>query len=398
MNILLFCDKRQKRELETVIQKTDNCTLLGTEVILKSDVIEQIFDDYNPHGIIISHGMRNDSPFSEIEIAIRVKERRPSMRIIFLYGQIADNDDFQQYYNELSKSMIYDIITSQPFSEIFPQMIKNPFSKSDLDATLEEKAQEAKEQPAEQPQKNFNIMYDVIKRSNVNLSHEALLLREFDMLNVAEISENEPEYMDMECITVGVAGLQVHVGCTHTAFEIAQFLRKNDRKACVVMLDDECFNRLCDFYDVPQGSGGLIIQKINVFQKSGLEQALQNYNYVIIDFGVLTDTNKSQYASCGIKLMVSSAADWNLIYATDFINREKNIGTVFYCFFPVSRKKFIDINRQMIKSGNHAYRLSCSEEFYLPCQDNETVYLDIFKRYSLAVKKRKEALRGKRKW
>lgn len=125
MNILLFCDKRQKRELETVIQKTDNCTLLGTEVILKSDVIEQIFDDYNPHGIIISHGMRNDSPFSEIEIAIRVKERRPSMRIIFLYGQIADNDDFQQYYNELSKSMIYDIITSQPFSEIFPQMIKN---------------------------------------------------------------------------------------------------------------------------------------------------------------------------------------------------------------------------------------------------------------------------------
>lgn len=150
--------------------------------------------------------------------------------------------------------------------------------------------------------------------------------------------------------------------------------------------------------DVPQGSGGLIIQKINVFQKSGLEQALQNYNYVIIDFGVLTDTNKSQYASCGIKLMVSSAADWNLIYATDFINREKNIGTVFYCFFPVSRKKFIDINRQMIKSGNHAYRLSCSEEFYLPCQDNETVYLDIFKRYSLAIKKRKEALRGKRKW
>lgn len=399
MNFLLFCDKKQKRDMETVIQRTDNCNLLGTEVILKPDFMEQVFDEYNPHGVVIVHGTRNESNSSESEIAVRIKERRPSMRIIFVYGKIESREDFQQYYDVLTSSMIYDIVTNQPFADIFPQLIKSPFTNAELDATLEVKEEEkAKEEVPEQPQKSFNIMYDVIKKSNVNLSHEALLLREFDMLSVDVISETEPEYIDMECITVGVAGIQPHIGCTHTSLEIARFLRKNDRKACVVMLDDDCFHRIADFYDVPQGAGGLIIQKINVFQRNGLEQALQNYNYIIIDFGILSENNKSQYASCGIKLMLSSSADWNLIYTTEFINSEKNLGEIFYCFYPVSKKKFIDINRRMIKSGNQAYRLSCSEEFYLPCPDNENVYLDIFKRYSVAVKKKKEALKGKRKW
>lgn len=147
MNYILFCDKRQKRELEAVIQNAPNVKLLGTEVVIRSDFLSKVFDEYNPHGVIISSGVRMDCGLNEANIAAAIKRQRPSMRIIYYYGEIIDSEEFDGIYKTLTDNRIYDIITKQDFKEIFPVLIKEPFTKETLDETLT-----LNEQPEAEPE------------------------------------------------------------------------------------------------------------------------------------------------------------------------------------------------------------------------------------------------------
>lgn len=393
MNFLLFCDKRQKRELETVIQRTENVKLLGTEVVVRDDFLGKVFDEYNPHGVIIFSGVRMDCAFSEIDVAVMIKQRRPSMRVIYYYGEVTDGEEFDKVYKSLVGIRIYDIITKQDFREALPALMKNPFTKETLDETLVVKEQEA---APEEAKPDFSTYYNVSQKVVMNLNHEALSLREFNFLEVESIAENEPEHLNMSPVDIGIISLQARAGCTYTAFELAVFMRRQNKKAAVIIHDSETYSRIAAFYGVPDmyASGGILLHGLNVFPAEGLLEARESFNFLIRDMGVLTEDTED-LASCHLKMMLCSAADWDLSLAMSYINSDNSFSDINYLFYPVSRDKFIGINKRMVRAGLQAYRLETSKEFHLPCSFNEGVYLDILKRFT-SVSLKKEGRKGLR--
>lgn len=391
MNFILFCDKKQKRDLEAVINKTENMRLLGTEVVLRQDFLDVVFSEYNPHGVVITNQVRMECELLPAEIAAAIKRQRPAMRIIFYYGEV--DEDFQSIYDILTKSCIFDIITKQKFAEIFSVLIKQPFDKAALDDTLKEE----EEQEESTSVQDFSRLYDVTEQREkvmINLNREAIALNEFDMFSVKNEVEIDVDYSATEKLNIGIAQLQYKCGCTNAAFEIASYLRRtSSARVCVVMYDDAAFMRLAAYYGVTDG-GGLLLNNISIFPFCGNETAQKDYQYIINDIGKISggDERQEYFDKCEIKLLICSPADWDLALITDFINQDNTPAHINYCFYPISSQRFVSINKRMIKARQKAYRLETSPELYKPCDFNDAVYADIFRQFSTKKKRSKKWL------
>ena len=121
---------------------------------------------------------------------------------------------------------------------------------------------------------------------------------------------------------------------------------------------------------------GIEFNGIDVYPFSMLNDIKQNYSAVICDFGFLRECHKPYYGDCNVKIMLCSAAEWDIGLTMKYINfsNESHIHDINFCFPRVTRTKFIKYNKQFIRSGCNAYKLNYSPDWTCPHQDNFTVY------------------------
>jgi hypothetical protein len=110
MNFVLLCGRKSRRDFEIAIRKTENVTLLGTECSIDRNFLEKILENYNPHGVVIERGVKIAGDFTAEDVAVTLKTNRPAMRIIFLYGDIPERQDFEKTAQTLIALGIYDIV------------------------------------------------------------------------------------------------------------------------------------------------------------------------------------------------------------------------------------------------------------------------------------------------
>jgi hypothetical protein len=397
MNFVLLCDKKKCRDYEPVIRKAYNSVLLGVETTVKPNFIHKILDEYNPHGLVVVHRTPVKGNIDVLDIITLLKSKRPNFRIIYIYGNIRDEHDFLEIYDKLIALKVFDIVTGQEWNSIFPTLIKSPLTLEQLNESLKSSESNGVETVAEIQAEEKPIYYDVEKNTNVKLDREALTLDDFDMLNIAEIIEkNETEKTDIRNITIGLTELQHHIGCTHVSFEIGAFLQNKKKSVCVIICDDSTYKSLCSFYDIPDNytTDGFFIKGLNVFPFAKLDEVQSNFNYIVCDFGFPRPEHQKAFNDSAIKIMLCSAADWDVSVTMDFINKSTvpYAREINYCFYPISQARFISFNKQLMKAGCKSYRIQTSAGCFQPCDGNINVYLDIINRYTdiMPTKKRRK--------
>jgi hypothetical protein len=253
---------------------------------------------------------------------------------------------------------------------------------------LELKADEEKQKQAELIAKESENNTQIVEKIDVPLDNETITIDTFNSENVELISETPLFEKNVNnAVIVGITSLQHHNGATHTSFEIAEFLRQQCENPCIVLFNSATYVALSDFHKVPfaKSKSGFDINKIPIYPQNMLDTAMQKHSFVICDFGFYDDISQKEIAknieNSDIKIMLCSSADWNLRDTMTFLNSANVNGKkdIFNMFYPVSKSKFVRLNRQFLKVGCRAFRLQNSPDCIEPCKENREVYSDILR-------------------
>ena len=208
-----------------------------------------------------------------------------------------------------------------------------------------------------------------------------------DKFDIDKIVYEVSEIKESDHLTIGVAQLQHHNGCTHTAMELATMLSKN-KTVAVIMADPDTFEALAVFHKInPMAAKqGLDVHGIAVFPYELHDQIANEYSVIIYDYSFLREERRKSFDECDIKIMLSSAAEWDVAKVTNFIkfNDDNYVRTISFLFPRVTQSKFLKYSKVFRKSGISAYRLLDSPDWTAPVEGNTAVYKHIIENYNIA--------------
>ena len=129
-------------------------------------------------------------------------------------------------------------------------------------------------------------------------------------------------------ITIGVCGIEPHVGTTHHTMAITAFLTRQGKKACY--LESNIHGDIQKMLDIYAGSknsvredGSILWKGITIYHNySFLDVLGEGYQFYIYDYGACRDITSQEFAANDIKLLVSGGKPW------EFYNYNKVINSI----------------------------------------------------------------------
>lgn len=382
MNIVLLADKKVRKGFETAIRNNANINLIGVETVIRGNTMSRIAEHHNPHILVIYRDVPAKEGIEINDLISFLRIKKPNMRIIYVYGQITDNTSFSSDTDFLLANGITDIVTENTAQKVI-EIIENPMTSEDvadflnklfseeISETIIEKEETAPEQKFEE----LNIDFPSVTE-----------IKQFNMENLMYISS---ENSQVDLLKIGIAQLQHHNGCTHTALEIATLLSKKNNTA-VIIADNQTYENLAIFHKIStlSAKSGLNVQGIDVYPYESYHEIKDYYNVIVFDFSYLRDEHRKSFNDCNVKIMLSSAAEWDILQLSRFIKYDSEFNTrdIHFLFPRISSSKFVKYNKQFLKSGIIAYRLHNSPDWTKPNTENITVYKNILSKYTVTPK------------
>lgn len=384
MNIVLICSNKQRKLMDPVFRNTPH-TILANEPAIKGMTVARVLDHHVPHAVVLCDDVLEKEGITRQDMVTLFRAKRPGLRLIYLTA--APNLTLLSF---LMENAVYDVISDY---KQLPNLLDNPMTETDLAAMQAdlEQQQAAAAEAVEIRQEVTNVQYEPLE-----LAFPAVTAQCFDMDTVQRMVTSAPAE-GKASVTIGIAQLQHHNGCTHTAFEIATLLQRKKKTVCIVLSDMETYRNLAAFHKLaPERiEQGLQVHGIDICPIECMDKAKEQHDCTICDFSFLREHQREVYGSMDVKLMLCSAAEWDIATTIKYINYPNvpYIRDIAYCFPRVSRAKFIGYSKQLIKSGCVAYRLHCSEDWLTPCAENLAVYEHLLRGFlDAAPKKEKRGL------
>lgn len=301
------------------------------------------------------------------------------MRIVYVYGTITDKTDFAMTAEFLMQNGINDIVADYDIEKVL-EAVETPMEKNDIMEFIEELFTE------DTPEDVIEVKDEIAeeqKYDDLNIDFPTVTeLSPFDINKVMYVTS---ETKEKNTLTIGIAQLQHHNGCTHTALEIATLLSRKNSTA-VVIADDSTFESLSVFHKINPlaAKNGLNFQGIDVYPYGKYSEISKEYGVVICDFSYLREEQRKAFVNCDVKLMLSSSAEWDISKLINYIEygSELHARDIHFLFPRVSSTKFIKYNKLFLKSGITAYRLHNSPDWTKPHKENIMVYKSILSAYT----------------
>lgn len=388
MNIVLLAEKKIRKSFETAIKKDPEINLVGVETVIRGNTMSRIADHHNPHVLVVYKDVPEKDGITIDDIISFLQMKRPNMRIVYVYGNITDHEDFFAKVDWLTASNIFDVIGSNDINQIIG-CIKEPMTAEDIHKVVDDLQSEETEQLTIDNDDIANLSYEQLTLDFPTVTAET----KFNIDDVLIISDSPTK--NVETITIGVAQLQHHNGCTHTALEIASLLSKK-RNVAVVFADYDTYERLAVYHGINPLSvqDGLNYNGIDIFPYNKRENLSGTYNVIIYDFSYLRDDQKITFDNCDVKILLASAAEWDISTLIKYVefNSDDYIRDINILIPRVSPSKFSKYNKRFLKSGVRAYRLHNSPVWNAPNADNLDIYRRILSPYTV-----KPAAKAKKK-
>lgn len=390
MNILLLTSNKQRKSIESLFKNTPH-TVLGNEPAIKGGTVTRILDHYAPHIVVLLDDVQVKEGITRQDVIVLLKAKRPTLRVIYQASAAHLSTETLSF---LVANQVYDILTD---TQELTNLVDSPMIEADVKGMIEDL--EEKKTTEEASEKSDGTPVLDMQHDDLHLSFPVVSLRDFDTESVQRTAAAES--VEAPNMTIGIAQLQHHNGCTHTAFEIAALLQKEKTNCCIVLSDTETYKNLAAFHELdPEHIHiGLQVHGIDVYPYEKLEEVRNEYSCTICDFSFLREDQQKAYSGMTIKLMLCSAAEWDISTTLKYVNYPNisYVHEIVYLFPRVSKPKFIGYNKQMIRAGCESYRLHPSEDWLSPCAENQAVYKHILSRYHLipTTKKKRSLLRIK---
>ena len=381
MNVVLLADKKFRKPFETAVKKDPNINLVGVEMVLRGNTMSRIADHHNHHALVVYKGVPEKEGITEKACISFLRMVKPNMRIIYVYGKVSDIEAFTAVTEQLISKGITDIVTDTSADKVV-SVIDEPMTAKEVQEVIEKLTAPDEE-----------IVHEEI------VHEEILPGQEYEPLNLDFPTVTAPDKFDIdkivydvtdtkesEHLSIGVAQLQHHNGCTHTAMELATMLSKN-KTVAVIMADPDTFEALAVFHKLNPlaAKQGLDVNGIPVFPYEFRNQIIEEYSVIIYDYSYLREEKRKSFDECDIKLMLSSSAEWDVAKVLNFIkfNEDHYIRTINFLFPRVSQSKFLKYSKVFRKSGINTYRLLDSPDWTAPVEGNKAVYSHIIENYNI---------------
>ena len=382
MNVVLLADKKFRKPFEAAVKKDPNINLVGVEVILRGNTMSRIADHHNPHALVVYKGVPEKEGITEKACISFLRMVKPNMRIIYVYGKVEDIEAFTTVTEQLISNGITDIVTDTSAEKVV-SVIDSPMTEEDVQELIE-KLTAPEEEIIHEEVLNEEFLPG---QEFIPLEVDFPTVTASDKFDIDKIVYEVSETKDSEHLSIGVAQLQHHNGCTHTAFELATMISKK-RTVAVIMADDDTFEALAVFHKLNPlaAKQGLDVHGIAVFPYELRKHIVNEYSVVIYDYSFLREEKRKSFDECDIKLMLSSAAEWDVAKVLNYIkfNDDTYIRSISFLFPRVSQSKFLKYSKLFKKSGINAYRLLDSPDWTAPVEGNTMVYSHIIENYNIA--------------
>lgn len=404
INILHYYCKPSRKELLNNITYRHGVSCQVNDTFLDiSDIVKDLTNKNHIDCIVIDEGL-----FSQFDTPEDIKSKLDVLRYVCVDTEIVivapDKDDEDETLGLLSRSKIAELIITKSMSDDFENIMADY-----LDGKYSEQKEEikAENKTSEQIEPEQNIVQAVptvqtvepleeepkTQKSNSSFSaivtsvlrknpQEPIQKDEDEIIDIVD-TEIEAEAMieDFErdsVITIGVCGLQPHIGVTHHALSLAKSLSKLSKDAHVCYKE----NNAHDAYRILQASslanvkqGFINIMGVDIYDRYVDVDDLEEYDFCVIDFGCIQECKSSDFFATDMPIIIAGAKDWEI---HNFIGAYKNgvldNANVLMNFFPEReqtnfKKAFPDLR---------LYFANYSPEVFAP-DNNIDLYFDMLR-------------------
>lgn len=180
--------------------------------------------------------------------------------------------------------------------------------------------------------------------------------------------KNQFQFTPERTIKIAVAGTQTRIGATHFAFRLSIYFIGCHLKCLYLERNKSgCIHSIKSRYeDILSDQGVFEIERVPVcaFQKED-QEVPAGYQFIIQDFGSLTEDNLKDFLEADSRLLILGAKDWELESSENTLNMIADYKDVLYLFNFMNGRQF----QQAMKSMNHikSFRIPYEPDPFAVC-------------------------------
>lgn len=310
---------------------------------LKKFVLQEMKNLNNFESIIIDIAGLSDSEDEIIDSFVAIKSMYSVRIIVIALGYQYGNSTLARLFNE----GIYNFVTATNYDEQEKELI---------DCITVGK------------QYKDSVRYRKVEQIS-NSKDKVIIKKEYKKLK--------------QCVTIGVAGTQNHIGTTSQALLITKFLTDLKLNVCYIQANGkEDIQTLENMYDITKKDDFISYEYIDMYEKDKTINAMgYGYDFYVYDMGNLQEINDiDSFITKDIKIVVSGTKAWeqdNLLKVFNKLGVLEDINFIFN-FTPVGEQS--EITKNMGKFGVKTYFSKYVPNPFMPTE-NEKLYHSLFKDY-----------------
>lgn len=153
--------------------------------------------------------------------------------------------------------------------------------------------------------------------------------------NTPEQKKKELPMLDKAMITIGVCGVEPHVGTTHHAIAITKYLSRLKYKACYLESNihgdiQKMMDIFTDSHKMVRDDGGIDWFGVMLYHDySFLDIINLGYQFYVYDFGTCRDITSQEFMSNDIKILVSGSKGWEFYNYNKVIENIANVSGLY---------------------------------------------------------------------
>ena len=308
-----YCKPHKADLLNNITYPRGISCQIQTGYIDISDIVKELNNKMHIDCIVIDDELFGTMPeaediVSKLEVLKYVTENTEILIIALDRNQ---NDDI---IAAIHKNGVADCIITKDMSERFESIVAEYFdgavnsivSNSDIEVQYTN-GNVAESEIFKQSTDNEELNVPVAAPEIINDSVEVDTAEETKL-----DTDGVFETYDNSMITIGVCGLQPHIGATHHALAIAKAIANTHKRVCYKENNNHCA------YNVLQ-TGGMAVEKAGYISMAGIDIFNENtdiipdkYSFCVIDFGYIGECYEADFFDTDIPVIIAGAKDWEI--------------------------------------------------------------------------------------
>lgn len=391
INILHYYCRPNKKDLLNDIAYQQGISFQVNDKYLDiSDIVKELTNKNHIDCIAIDEDL-----FGQFDTASDIQSKIEVLRylcenteiLIIALNKSVDDEVLQTLRN----SKMAEFIVTKDMSSNFEEVLTQYFNResSDISYEINEKRTDEDLMPnyeplsyvdeqAEQTEAEKNYGNDTAADIEADAINEPTLIAASNIFPEEAPEQLEPKIQktvdidEERTITIGICGLQPHIGVTHHALSMAQSLSDVYGNVCYKEFNNHGAYRVLQGSSIASVKQGYIrIMGVDIYDKNtDIAEGQKQYQFCVLDFGYIRECKEGDFFKTDIPIIVAGAKDWEIdnfigAYKTGTLDK----GNVLINFFPHSeyenfKQAFQDLNMYFAEYAPEVFATGSNSELY----------------------------------